>query len=85
VTAPEPSREEARAVLGDLLAGRLTREQAADWASPWVREQRPAVEDSKTWETLKRLAGADLRVSPVEYLHNESDFHAWLDEIEAGQ
>jgi hypothetical protein len=42
----------------------------------------PDVQDPVAWEGLKQLAGADLRVSPTEYLHGESDFHSWLDRLE---
>jgi hypothetical protein len=62
--------------------GRATREQVADWAARWIREAAPAVEDPLTWQALKELAGADLRTSPTDYLHGESDFHAWLDALE---
>jgi hypothetical protein len=78
-----PNREEVRQRLRDLLAGRLTREEVADWAATWVRQAEPAVHDLVVWDALKQLAGADLRSSPIDYLHTDSDFHDWLDRIEA--
>lgn len=77
-----PTRDLLKARLLDLLAGRTTREEVADWAVEWVREPRPDVHDPVVWEALTQMAGADLRVSPTAYLHGESDFHAWLDALE---
>lgn len=77
-----PSREVLRARLLDLLAGRATREEVADWAVKWVRESMPDVQDPIAWEALKQLSGADLRISPTDYLHTEVDFHSWLDQLE---
>jgi hypothetical protein len=87
VTGPlVPGREHVRQQLLDLLAGRISREEVADWASTWVRKPESSVEDPVVWEALKQLAGADLRESPLDYLHSESDFHEWLDRVEeAGQ
>lgn len=72
-----------RSRLLDLLGGRVTREDVADWASKWVRDAGWDVPDPVTWRALTELAGADLRVNPEDYLHGESDFHAWLDAIES--
>ena len=77
-----PSRALLKERLLDLLAGRATRAEVADWAVKWVRETVPVVDDLVAWAALKELAGADLRVSPTEYLHDESDFHEWLDRLE---
>lgn len=82
MTGNAPSRELVHQRLVDLLAGRATREVVADWAAKWIREPATAVEDPVVWEALKELAGADLRVSPSEYLHSEPDYHAWLDKLE---
>ena len=60
----------------------MTREEAADWAAAWVREPEPTVQDPVVWEALKQLSGADLRESPVDYLHSDADFHEWLDLVE---
>ncbi|HVE91526.1 MAG TPA: hypothetical protein VNE62_04370 [Actinomycetota bacterium] len=40
------------------------------------------VEDRVVWDALIRLGSADLGGEPEEYLYFESDFHAWLDEVE---
>ncbi|SDS63326.1 hypothetical protein SAMN04489812_2509 [Microlunatus soli] len=77
-----PDRDSVRERLLALLSGRMSREEVADWANPWVTADDPSIEDSVVWEALKELAGADLKVSPSAYLHGEDDFHAWLDAIE---
>lgn len=80
-----PSRDLLKARLLDLLAGRTTPEEIADWAVEWVRDPFPDVHDPVVWEALRQMAGADLRVSPTAYLHGESDFHAWLDTLELAE
>lgn len=46
-----PSRSAVRQRLLDLLARRATREEVADWAGAWVREEAPEVADTATWQT----------------------------------
>lgn len=41
------------------------------------------MEDPIVWNALRELSGADLMISPVDYLHGEDDFHQWLDRLEA--
>lgn len=80
---PAPSRVEVRQRLLDLLAGHVSREEVADWASNWVAAADPAVDDEVVWGALLQLSGADLRESPTDYLHSEVDFHEWLDRVES--
>lgn len=83
VTPPQPPTvNEVRALLIDILAHRVSWEYAADWAAQWVVVDEPTVEDEKVWRALTQIVGADSRVSPVQYLHTEPDFHAWLDALE---
>ncbi len=82
MTIAPPDRALLRARLLDLLAGSKTREEIADWAVTWVREPMPAVQDLVAWQALKDMSGADLRISPTDYLHGEDDFHSWLDKLE---
>ena len=81
---PAPDRAQVRLLLMDLLSGRATREDAATWASRWVTEDDPDVDDPIVWNALRDLAGADLKVSPVDYLHSDTDIHEWLDRVETG-
>ena len=80
---PSPDRAAVRERLLDLLAGRESREGVATWASTWVTQDDPDVEDPIVWNALRELSGADLMISPVDYLHGEDDFHEWLDRLEA--
>lgn len=77
-----PSRREVRQKFLDVLAGRVSREDAASWADTWVDGPHARVDDFVVWEALKDLSGIDLRVNPTDYLHNEVDIHQWLDRVE---
>lgn len=77
-----PKRSEVHYKLVQLLRGDLRREEVASWAGQWVLAESHDVSNEAVWEALKRLAGADLRIGPDDYLHTEKDFHAWLDELE---
>jgi len=77
-----PTRAELRKCVLNLLEGRLSREEVAEWAGGWVGADDPRVDDSTVWQALERLSGADMKTGPEEYLHSESDFHAWLDALE---
>ena len=77
-----PSRREVRQKFLDVLAGRISREDAASWADAWVDGPHPRVDDFVVWEALKDLSGIDLQVNPTDYLHNEADIHRWLDKVE---
>lgn len=85
VTASEepPTADAVREKIVDMLAVRISRESAASWAEQWVMADDPVVEDRDVWRALKRLAGADSRVSPQDYLFSEPDFHQWLADLEA--
>lgn len=82
VNSSIPSAAQVGQILRDLLVEARSREEVADWAAKWVRADTPEVHDSATWEALRELSGADLKVSPTEYLHSEADFHRWLDDLE---
>lgn len=77
-----PDRDAVRQQLLDLLGQRKSRGEVADWASVWVREPQPAVDDPALWEALIQLSGADLQMSPSDYLHSPADFQDWLDRLE---
>lgn len=82
MTLSAPSRKEVRQQLVDVLSGRVSREEAASWANPWVIAPDPVVEDRVVWTALKELSGVDLRVNATDYLHGEADIHEWLDRVE---
>lgn len=72
-----------RAQFDAVRAGKLSREQASDWARE-LREAddrhevtfTPEVDRKRIWEALVFLEGYDLRNGPDEYLHNEGDLTA---------
>lgn len=71
----------------DLISGRSSREEVADWAAPWIVQPSPSVADPVVWRALQQLSGADLLNWPGEegeYLHSDVDFHGWLDQLETG-
>ena len=76
-----PSRGDVEAKMIGLLNGALTRREVADWASVWVREDNPNVDDDVVWKSLLQLSGADLESSPGMYLHDEIDLQSWFDEL----
>lgn len=82
---PSPDRAAVRERLLDLLAGRESREGVAAWASTWVTQDDPDVEDPIVWNALRELSGADLMISPADYLHGEDDLHQWLDRLEGDE
>lgn len=80
--SPAPSRQELREVMTALVRGERSREDASQWAGTWVLLDHPDVEDLVVRNGLKALLGADLRVSPTEYLHSDIDFQNWLSAFE---
>jgi hypothetical protein len=71
-------------MLQGLIEGRVTPEQANDWACLWVRDDstHPEVMDEAIWNGLLHLCGADLPGSANELLHREVDLRAWLEEFD---
>ncbi|MFJ1766451.1 hypothetical protein ACIOD2_39405 [Amycolatopsis sp. NPDC088138] len=72
-------------MLLDLTEGRLTPEQASDWATPWLTEEAGEVHDDLVWDAIGALAGADMLVAPSTFLYGPLDFQAWLDDFDAGR
>jgi hypothetical protein len=73
---------EVKRRMNALLTGEKSRGEVADWAMRWVRDDSLEVNDSATWRALDELVGADLMIGPAEYLHNEDDFHNWIQVLE---
>ena len=83
MTHYQPTRQEVKVRLIDLLAGRASREEVANWAAHWVIADDPGVEDEVVWESLTVLVGADLETAPGVYLHAEPDFEDWLYRVDS--
>lgn len=80
--AGTPSREEVRQVFLDMLAERISREDASSWANTWLVEERTEVDDPVVWDGLSALSGVGLRVNEADYQHSEADIQDWLDRLE---
>ncbi len=80
-----PTRPEVEARLALLIENEETRVEVAEWASEFITyddpEIYPPVDDSVVWKAIDQLSGADLEVSPGEFLHGQEDFRAWLQEL----
>ena len=81
---PPPTSEEVEDRLVQLVTGRATAEEVADWAARWDSADDPGIDDPHIWDTIGTLAGADLKTGPSTYLHGQSDFEHWLEEFRAG-
>jgi hypothetical protein len=78
---PIPTREDVERVLADLAEGRISREQASDWAGQWLPKRVESIDDRVVRKGLWTLRGADLPTIDRDYLHGEEDFRAWLEEF----
>lgn len=82
-----PSRAIVDRKLEDLLADRITREQAAAWAQPYALgkvSEQAELTDMPAWEALSSIAMCDTKdPKHGEYLYNKISFRAWLEELRA--
>ena len=80
IAAPSPSSVER--MFEELLAGRLSREEADRWAAHWVCAPVPPQMHPVIWRALTRLFGCDLRhASGADYLHDDEQIAQWLAEF----
>lgn len=86
---PELSRHTAPSlvaqVLRDLIDGRTSRSEVAEWASFYVRAYDPAPVVDSVWEAVVRLSGADSPSTDREFLYTREDFEDWLRDLESSQ
>ena len=83
---PLPSRAETLSRLEALAEGRLSREEASDWAVRWIiADEVPGtdvlIDDWGVWRALGAIAGADMHGGDRPYLYAEQDFIAWAEEL----
>jgi hypothetical protein len=79
-----PSRDVTLKVLKDLADGKISREDAADWASEWVRQVDESdfdIDDEIVWDAIETLSGADMKTIDRPYLFDSVDFRAWYEEF----
>ena len=81
-----PDRAEIERTIADLIAGRITREEATRWADEVRLEgDRREITDEVAWDVLLTLCGADATTLDRPYLYMESDFYRWLNELRQEQ
>jgi hypothetical protein len=80
-----PSRAEVEERLVNLAEGRLSPEDAADWAQPYVIDDatHPEVMDWPVWQAIQQICGADLLATSDQLLHGHDDFLTWLTDFRA--
>jgi hypothetical protein len=80
-----PSREDLRVKLEALINDQISRKDVSDWAEEYITyddpQIYPEIEDETVWDTIVKLAGADLTTTDRPYLHDKIDFENWLDEL----
>ena len=82
-----PSRKFVERKLEDLLSGRISREEAAEWARPYALgkiAEHDSPKDVPSWEALTALAMSDVK-DPDDggYLYNNASFRSWLEQLRA--
>ena len=81
-----PDLGEVEAWFGDVLSGRVTRDEADRWAMRWLSDDFAGVVDldeDLLW-ALDLLAGIDLPDwSGGGFLHDEAQIRGWRDEVRA--
>ncbi|MEK2472606.1 MULTISPECIES: hypothetical protein [Streptomyces] len=77
----QPTLDEIEDRFVELVAGRLSRDEADCWAARWVTEDG-AVWDVLSWWALNLLYGIDLPAGEKgDYLHDDEQVRAWLAEL----
>lgn len=79
MSASLPSRQDVQRVLEDLLARRISREQASDWSRQFVdTDWDPYACDYPVFVALEALSGVDTRELSQEYVHSDENIRDWL-------
>ncbi|GAA3982360.1 hypothetical protein GCM10023085_75740 [Actinomadura viridis] len=80
-TGSQPTLDEIEDRFVELVAGRLSRDEADRWAARWVTED-DFVWDDLSWWALNNLYGIDLPASEGGgFLHDDEQVRAWLVEL----
>jgi len=85
--ANAPRLQEVIEKLTELAANEISRQQASDWASPWIGRYTQIQFDvnrdldRRIKKALDRLAGADTISTDRPYLYGQSDFERWLHDL----
>ncbi|TCK36366.1 hypothetical protein B0G84_5363 [Paraburkholderia sp. BL8N3] len=72
--------QSVRRVFEEMLAGRMSREEADRWAYLVMQQEEagtliylPSSDKERIWSGVTYLYGVDLMESPDEYLHTDED------------
>ncbi|WP_201845881.1 hypothetical protein [Myceligenerans indicum] len=77
----QPTLDEIEDCFVEVVAGRLSRDEADRWAARWVSEDG-IVWDSLSWWALDLLCGIDLPAGESGcYLHDDEQVRTWLAEL----
>lgn len=75
-----------RRVFEDVLAGRMSREQADRWAYSVIQQEEtgtltyaPPADKARIWAGVMYLYGVDTMEAPSEYLHTDDDIKAAME------
>lgn len=80
------SLSDVKQVFNNLLDGKITREQAEEWAE--LRMQafdigeltfEPSSDDELLWEAIIYLSGVAMKLSPEEYMEDEEGIRMEFD------
>lgn len=81
-----------RRVFEDVLASRISREQADRWAYSVVQQNEagtlkysPPKDRERIWAAVMYLYGVDMTTAPGEYLHTDNDIRIEMNEKFAQQ
>lgn len=86
VAPPPPSAADVERKLLDVIEGRITFEEADDWAVQWVAADDDGIEDDNIREAVFHLAGCSERHGYPDqpYLFTRETFEEWLADFRAG-
>jgi hypothetical protein len=77
-----PSKPDVVVMFQRLIDETITREEAANWAEPWIIAYDPPRMPQEIWKALIFLSGVDLPTTDRPYLHGKEDFEAALDRLD---
>jgi hypothetical protein len=82
-----PTLSDVAEKLRLLVVGEISRQQASEWASPWITEYTEVQFDTdreldrRIKKAFDRLASADSISTDRPYLYGQSDFERWLNDL----
>jgi hypothetical protein len=75
-----PTKDDVVRTLESLIRGDLSREDASEWARPWITRLHH-ISDPEVRRGIDWLYGADAPTTDRPYLHGEEDFEQWLSDL----